>query len=670
MSQEITLEEIFQAIVSKTGLSREEIRKKIGDTMAGFNGLLTEVGTALILAEQLGVNVNAPPPRSDVNEESKGENGRPATHAPDGEPGESPKDQGAMAMVKVTYRGRVLAEVDEDESWLVLTRKDIERIADVNGLDRLVNLRGLHLDENHISKIEGLDRLVNLKSLNLNQNNITKIEGLERLVDLREIYISFNEIERLEGLDQLEKLVTLYLGGNNIRKIEGLDRLVNLQVLRLGYNLITRIEGLDRLVELQEIDLRGNDITDVNDIIRLLGMRSLGTVSIDFERLKGLKKENVAGITDFLIKQYTRKKSEYYAMKEKPLPPRTPHRGNSFPKNRYLFVLEDLTQIANILINFLHERDWMAQQRTRQELEGFLDERIALEGSGTAKQHKLRALKCVILAGLEATYDKQLPLLEEASHEFDAAGERACSLVHGAHACILRVEAAIGGGHFDKARAHVRELVKQCADLDETGLDPAIRAYLHAFAEIEGKVTEYIAEPGHLLRLRDEAMQKCKQVLAEAMPSMQLGRPGIYRLLYGISKNIQEEVWAADERRAAEARLLVRTPAGQPVWATVAGGGGWSFAIEAARIAGEGATISAVESMDEETPMRAVGTDFHFLRRNLLYFHSGRQRVELRALVGDPARERLGIKVYARRKDGAPVAVEKEVIKSLPPGAP
>ncbi|MBN2150489.1 MAG: hypothetical protein JW839_03480, partial [Candidatus Lokiarchaeota archaeon] len=62
MSQNISLEEVIRTIVSQTGLSREEIRKKIDDTIAGFNGLLTEVGAALIIGDKLGVKVNAHQP--------------------------------------------------------------------------------------------------------------------------------------------------------------------------------------------------------------------------------------------------------------------------------------------------------------------------------------------------------------------------------------------------------------------------------------------------------------------------------------------------------------------------------------------------------------------------------------------------------------------------------
>ncbi|NMC07460.1 MAG: hypothetical protein GYA24_19750, partial [Candidatus Lokiarchaeota archaeon] len=62
MSQDISLEEVIRAIVSQAGLSREDIRKKIDATIASFDGLLTEVGAALIIGDKLGVKVQAHQP--------------------------------------------------------------------------------------------------------------------------------------------------------------------------------------------------------------------------------------------------------------------------------------------------------------------------------------------------------------------------------------------------------------------------------------------------------------------------------------------------------------------------------------------------------------------------------------------------------------------------------
>ncbi len=72
MSQDISLEEVIRTIVSQTGLSREEIRKKIDATIASFDGLLTEVGAALIIGDKLGVKVNANQTQSGSQDDASG----------------------------------------------------------------------------------------------------------------------------------------------------------------------------------------------------------------------------------------------------------------------------------------------------------------------------------------------------------------------------------------------------------------------------------------------------------------------------------------------------------------------------------------------------------------------------------------------------------------------
>ena len=68
MSQNISIEEVIRAIVLQAGLSREDINKKINDTIATFNGLLTPVGAALIIAAvlfvRLSLKIRSSPPQS------------------------------------------------------------------------------------------------------------------------------------------------------------------------------------------------------------------------------------------------------------------------------------------------------------------------------------------------------------------------------------------------------------------------------------------------------------------------------------------------------------------------------------------------------------------------------------------------------------------------------
>jgi len=59
MSEVPNMESVIKTIVLQTGLSREEINKKIDATIASFNGLLTKIGAALVVADKLNVKIQS-----------------------------------------------------------------------------------------------------------------------------------------------------------------------------------------------------------------------------------------------------------------------------------------------------------------------------------------------------------------------------------------------------------------------------------------------------------------------------------------------------------------------------------------------------------------------------------------------------------------------------------
>lgn len=63
-------------------------------------------------------------------------------------------------------------------------------IADIEGLDALVNLRCLYLGKNMIHHIMGLDSLTQLESLDLSENDIRHVEGLGHLTNLKFLSLS------------------------------------------------------------------------------------------------------------------------------------------------------------------------------------------------------------------------------------------------------------------------------------------------------------------------------------------------------------------------------------------------------------------------------------------------------------------------------------------------
>ncbi len=134
---------------------------------------------------------------------------------------------------------------------LLLWKKNISKISDIEGLRDLKELKELDLSSNSISKIEGLENLKNLEILNLCTNEISQIQGLEHLKLLKDLDLSFNNILTIEGLNTLTNLQDLNIECNKITEITGLETLSNLTLLHLEGNSISQIRGLENLNKLK-----------------------------------------------------------------------------------------------------------------------------------------------------------------------------------------------------------------------------------------------------------------------------------------------------------------------------------------------------------------------------------------------------------------------------------
>ncbi|XP_032861774.2 leucine-rich repeat and coiled-coil domain-containing protein 1 isoform X2 [Tyto alba] len=111
-----------------------------------------------------------------------------------------------------------------------------------------------------------------LHTLNVHCNRIARIEGLGHLRNLRHLDLSSNQIRRIEGLSALASLRTLSLSCNLITKVEGLDKLFNLTILDLSYNRIHDLSGFQCLhgtsYKISHIDLHSNCVNNINHLIQ------------------------------------------------------------------------------------------------------------------------------------------------------------------------------------------------------------------------------------------------------------------------------------------------------------------------------------------------------------------------------------------------------------------
>lgn len=99
-------------------------------------------------------------------------------------------------------------------------------VVNIEFLNKLPNLRYLHLSDNNIEDINPMINLVKVEYLDIARNQIKNIESIRNLINLNYLYMYSNQIKDITPLYNLQKLKNLYLYGNEIpqEQIEELKR--------------------------------------------------------------------------------------------------------------------------------------------------------------------------------------------------------------------------------------------------------------------------------------------------------------------------------------------------------------------------------------------------------------------------------------------------------------
>ncbi len=148
-------------------------------------------------------------------------------------------------------------------------------IADLVGIESLVNLQTLRLGRNQIHDIAPLAALVRLEELALGRNMIVDLSPLAGLGGLRYLDLSVNRIRDISALVGLSSLEDLRLNRNMLVDISPLSGLAELRHLRLWGNSIVDLTPLDGATKLETLSLSENDIVDIGSLAGLIELREL-----------------------------------------------------------------------------------------------------------------------------------------------------------------------------------------------------------------------------------------------------------------------------------------------------------------------------------------------------------------------------------------------------------
>ncbi len=158
----------------------------------------------------------------------------------------------------------MIADVAEFTSFSV---NQLLYVADISGMEHMVNLTEFDLSQNATADISVLAGLTKLTRLDMAQNDISDLTPVADLTNLTYLRVKDNRVSDLTPLSGLTKLTELDLWENQITDISPLASLTNLETLNLTKNQISDISPLASLSNLNHLELTRNEITDISPLL-------------------------------------------------------------------------------------------------------------------------------------------------------------------------------------------------------------------------------------------------------------------------------------------------------------------------------------------------------------------------------------------------------------------
>ncbi len=159
----------------------------------------------------------------------------------------------------------------------------------ITGVYNLPKLEFLDLSQNKLSNVKGLATFDALRSLNLAENQINDLKGIQNLVNLENLDLSINDLNQGFRLMNLISLKRLNLAGNPIQDVQYLGKLTQLKHLNLSRGGIESLDWLVNLSKLESLELEENAINDIQPLFKLINLKVLNLARNNIERLEGIE---------------------------------------------------------------------------------------------------------------------------------------------------------------------------------------------------------------------------------------------------------------------------------------------------------------------------------------------------------------------------------------------
>ena len=163
-----------------------------------------------------------------------------------------------------------------DNNWREVFRKTVE--IDTNPkaeqLQAVANIEELTVDSRIIiTSLEPLTKLLFLKKLIINDNHITDLSPLSELTQLKELNINGNAISDLNVLNNFKSLEVLSIENTNVIDINALEDMKDLRVLNISNTKIKNIKVLSTCTSLEELNIANSNVKSLSPVSKIETLR-------------------------------------------------------------------------------------------------------------------------------------------------------------------------------------------------------------------------------------------------------------------------------------------------------------------------------------------------------------------------------------------------------------
>ena len=148
------------------------------------------------------------------------------------------------------------------------------------------------LDDEKIVNVDGLEKLVNITILDIRFNNITELV-VSKNIKLEALYDNDNHLNKL-NIGTNDVLITLQAYNNQLTKVD-LSKIKNLKSLMIGNNQLPSLD-VSKNIALSYLDLNNNKLTEI-DISNNTDLKTLN-ISYNNIELIDLSKNNVLSFVE------------------------------------------------------------------------------------------------------------------------------------------------------------------------------------------------------------------------------------------------------------------------------------------------------------------------------------------------------------------------------------